>query len=125
MEETYRFIRRNPLSLVNIYVLMPLPGTPVWHDAKAGAWSPTTWTGTCSTSRSSSAGATSILISETVSREELHADVQRLRRLRLAKTPGRSSTHPFQMDLPEYGRPRVEWAHRVGILRAPTGEVHS
>ena len=114
MEETYQFIRRNPLSLVNIYVLTPLPGTPVWHDAKAKGlvsddmdWDLLNISFELDWQRV-------ILVSETVSREELHRMYQRLRRLRLLKYAKAVATHPFQMDLAEYGRAKaVEWAYRV------------
>ena len=114
MEETYRFIRRNPLSLVNIYVLTPLPGTPVWHDARARGlvaddmdWDLLNISFELDWQRV-------ILVSQAVSREELHRMYQRLRRLRLYKYGRAIASHPFQMDLPEYGRAKaVEWAYRV------------
>jgi len=114
MEETYQFIRRNPLSLVNIYVLTPLPGTPVWHDARARGlvsddmdWDLLNISFELDWQRV-------ILVSQTVTREELHRMYQRLRRLRLLKYARAIATHPFQMDLPEYGRAKaVEWAYRV------------
>lgn len=114
MEETYQFIRRNPLSLTNIYVLTPLPGTPVWHAAKARGlvaddmdWDLLNISFELDWQRV-------ILVSESVTREELHRMYQRLRRLRLYKYGRAIATHPFQMDLPEYGRAKaVEWAYRV------------
>jgi len=55
-----------------------------------------------------------ILVSQAVSRAELHRMYQRLRRLRLYKYGRAIASHPFQMDLPEYGRAKaVEWAYRV------------
>jgi len=93
MEETYQFIRRNPLSLVNIYVLTPLPGTPVWHDARARGlvsddmdWDLLNISFELDWQRV-------ILVSQTVTREELHRMYQRLRRLRLSSTPC-DATHP-------------------------------
>ena len=127
MEETYRFIRRNPLSLVNIYVLTPLPGTPVWHDARARGlvaddmdWDLLNISFELDWQRV-------ILVSETVSREELHRMYQRLRRLRLIKYARAVATHPFQMDLPEYGRAKaVEWAYRVKTaLSAGGGPINA
>lgn len=32
--ETYKFIQNNPLTLVDVYVLTPFPGTPIWAYAK-------------------------------------------------------------------------------------------
>ena len=114
MEETYRFIKRNPLSLVNIYVLTPLPGTPVWHQATARGlvsddmdWDLLNISFELDWQRV-------ILMSETVSRRDLHRMYQKLRRLRLYKYARALATHPFQMDLAEYGRAKaVEWAYRV------------
>ncbi|MDD5145561.1 MAG: radical SAM protein [Candidatus Pacebacteria bacterium] len=34
MLETYNFIKKNPLDLVDTYTLTPLPGTPVWEFAE-------------------------------------------------------------------------------------------
>ncbi|PWB74654.1 MAG: hypothetical protein C3F15_07465 [Holophagae bacterium] len=127
MEETYQFIRRNPLSLVNIYVLTPLPGTPVWHDAKTKGlvaddmdWDRLNISFELDWQRV-------ILVSETVSREELHRMYQRLRRLRLLKYAKAIASHPFQMDLPEYGRAKaVEWAYRVkSALSARGGTINA
>ncbi len=114
MEETYQFIKRNPLSLVNIYVLTPLPGTPVWHQAKAKGlvsddmdWDLLNISFELDWQRV-------ILVSDTVSRKDLHRMYQRLRRLRLHKYARAVATHPFQMDLAEYGRAKaVEWAYRI------------
>jgi radical SAM superfamily enzyme YgiQ (UPF0313 family) len=114
MMETYDFIKRNPLSLVNLYVLTPLPGTPVWHQAKARGlvsddmdWDRLNISFELDWKRV-------ILVSETVSREELHRVYQKLRRLRLYKYAKAMATHPFQMDLPEYGRAKlVEWGYRL------------
>jgi hypothetical protein len=55
-----------------------------------------------------------ILVSKTVTRSELHRVYQKLRRLRLYKYAKALASHPFQMDLPEYGRAKlVEWAYRA------------
>ncbi len=114
MQETYDFIRRNPLSLVNIYVLTPLPGTPVWHAARDKGlvsddmdWDLLNISFELDWQRV-------ILVSDTVSREELHRMYQKLRRLRLVKYAKALASHPFQMDLAEYGRAKaVEWAYRL------------
>jgi radical SAM superfamily enzyme YgiQ (UPF0313 family) len=114
MQETYDFIRRNPLSLVNIYVLTPLPGTPVWHQAKAKGlvaddmdWDLLNISFELDWQRV-------ILMSDTTSREELFAVYRRLKRLRLVKYARALASHPFQMDLAEYGRAKlVETAYRV------------
>ncbi len=114
MMETYDFIKRNPLSLVNLYILTPLPGTPQWHAAKARGlvsddmdWDLLNISFELDWQRV-------ILVSETVSREELHKVYQKFRRLRLYKYAKAMATHPFQMDLSEYGRAKlVEWGYRI------------
>jgi len=126
MMQTYRFIKDNPFSLVNIYVLMPLPGTPVWHEAKARGLVTDDMDWDLLNTSFELGWRDVVLMSKTVSREELHAMYMKLRRLRLAKMTRAMINHPFQMDLAAYGTAKVkEWAHRAGILRAPTHLVDS
>ena len=114
MEETYEFIRRHPLSLVNIYVLTPMPGTPVWHDARARGlvsddmdWDLLNISFELDWKRV-------ILVSETVDRKALHRMYQKMKRLRLLKYARAVAGHPFQMDLMAYARAKVvESAYRV------------
>ena len=55
-----------------------------------------------------------ILVSEVVERRELHRMYQKLKRLRFAKYARALATHPFQMDLAEFGRAKiVEAAYRI------------
>jgi len=114
MEETYEFIRRNPLSLVNIYVLTPLPGTPVWNDAVSrGLVSPDMDWDRLNISFELD-WKNVILVSETVERRELHKIYQRFKRLRLFKYARAITSHPFQMDLLEYGKAKlVETGYRI------------
>jgi hypothetical protein len=69
----------------------------------------------------------SILVSETVSREELHRMYQKLRRLRLVKFARALASHPFQMDLAEYGRAKVvEWGYRLrSAVTVGSGPINS
>ena len=51
---------------------------------------------------------------------------QRLRRLRLVKYAKALATHPFQMDLAEYGRAKaVEWAYRVKNAFTTGGPINA
>jgi len=114
MEETYEFIRRNPLSLVNIYVLTPLPGTPVWQDARERGLVSDDMDWDRLNISFELDWKNVILVSEAVSRRELHRMYQRLKRLRLIKYARAMSHHPFQMDLLEFGRAKlVESAYRL------------
>lgn len=114
MMETYDFIRRNPLSLVNIYVLTPLPGTPVWHQAKARGLVSNDMDWDLLNISFELDAERVILMSETVPRADLIAMYNKLKRLRLRKFAVALASHPFQMDLAEYGRAKlVETAYRV------------
>ncbi len=120
MQETHDFIRRNPLSLVNIYVLTPLPGTPVWHAAKDKGLVADDMDWDLLNISFELDWRRVILVSDTVSRDELHRMYQKLRRLRLVKYAKALATHPFQMDLAEYGRAKaVEWAYRLKSAVTP------
>jgi len=126
MEETYEFIRRNPLSLVNIYVLTPLPGTPVWHDAvKRNLVSPDMDWDRLNISFELD-WKNVILVSEKVERRDLYRIYRRFKRLRLAKYARAIAHHPFQMDLVEYGRAKiVETAYRFrNRLSAGGGSIN-
>jgi len=118
MEETYQFIKDNPISLVNIYVLTPLPGTPVWHDAKARGLVSDEMDWNRLNISFELGWKEVILVSETVSREDLHAMYQRIRRLRLYKFAKAVAFDPLKMDLLAYGRAKmVEWVRRARLLR--------
>lgn len=114
MEETYDFIRRNPLSLVNIYVLVPLPGTPVWEDALSRGLVSNDMDWDRLNSSFEQDWRNVILVSEAVERRDLHRIYMRLKRLRLFKYARAISNHPFQMDLLEFGRAKlVESTYRL------------
>lgn len=100
MMDTYRFIRDTPLDLVDIYVLTPFPGTPVWDLARERGlvsddmdWSRlnVNW---------EVGGDRAILLSETVTREEMARMYARFRRLRFRKNIKAVWSHPLLRDLP-------------------------
>ena len=125
MQDTYDFINRSPLSLITINVLVPLPGTPVWHTAKARGlvaddmdWDLLNCSFELDWKRV-------ILLSETVTREDLYRMYQKMRRLRLFKYAKAMIGHPLQRDLAEYSRAKaVEWGYRVrSALKLGRGSV--
>jgi len=114
MQETYDFIKRMPLSLVNIYVLTPLPGTPVWHDAKARGLVSDNMDWDLLNISFELDWQRVILVSETVDRRELHQMYLKMKRLRLFKYAKAVAGHPFQMDLVDYAKAKVvENAYRL------------
>ena len=100
--ETYDFIKKNRLDLVDIYVLMPLPGTPVWQYAldrnlvsKDMDWSKLNVNFEMNYKRS-------IVVSEIYTREQIYNFYKRFRRLRLYINFKNIWRSPFLMDLPRY-----------------------
>lgn len=100
MMDTYRLIRDTPLDLVDIYVLTPFPGTPVWEWARERGlvsdqmdWSRlnVNW---------EVGGDRAILLSETMSRAEMARIYAKFRRLRLRKNIKAVWSHPLLRDVP-------------------------
>lgn len=102
IEDTLRFIRRTPLSIFNIYVLTPLPGTPVWAMAEeAGLVGETMdWSRLAIDFQSNWRQA--ILLPGNLSREEIYRAYRRLRNLRARRMLASIWTHPFLEEVPRY-----------------------
>jgi len=114
MEDTYDFIRRNPLSLVGITLLTPLPGTPVWHAAKARGLVSDDMDWDLLNASFELDWRRVIVLSETATREELYRMYRKLGRLRLVKYAKAVVNHPMQRDLAEYSRAKlVEYGYRL------------
>lgn len=121
MNDTYEFIRDNPISLVNLYVLTPMPGTPVWHDAAQRGLVSDDMDWNQLNISFEIGWRDVILVSETVSREDLHKMYQKIRRLRLIKFAKAVAGDPLRMDLLTYFKAKaVEWAHRAKLLPMPS-----
>lgn len=118
MMDTYRFVRDNPLSLVNIYVLTPLPGTPVWSDARSKGLVADDMDWNRLSASFEIEWRNVVIVSERCSREQIHTMYLKLRRLRLAKMGRAIASHPFQSDLAAYGKAKLrEWAYRLGLAQ--------
>lgn len=98
--ETYRFIKENPLNLVDIYTLTPYPGTPVWNYAieRGMVSDDMDWSRLNINFESSYKEA--IILSETLSRERLYTIYRKFRRQRFLRNLRNVWTHPFIMDVP-------------------------
>lgn len=118
MMETYNFIKANPISLVNLYVLTPLPGTPVWHDAEARGLVSNDMDWNKLNISFEIGWKDVVLVSEAATREQIRMMYQKIRRLRLIKFARAVATDPLRMDLAAYGKAKVvEWANRAGLVR--------
>jgi radical SAM superfamily enzyme YgiQ (UPF0313 family) len=99
--ETYAFIRDNPLSLVDVYVITPYPGTAIWEYAKKRELvsDDMDWAKLNINFEVNSKNA--IILSETLSREKILALYKRFRRQRLIRNLKNIWYHPFIMDVPK------------------------
>ncbi len=118
MMDTYNFIKANPISLVNLYVLTPLPGTPVWHDARARGLVSNDMDWNKLNISFEIGWKDVVLVSEAATREQIRTMYQKIRRLRLIKFARAVASDPLRMDLAAYGKAKVvEWANRAGFVR--------
>jgi anaerobic magnesium-protoporphyrin IX monomethyl ester cyclase len=101
MMETYDFIDKSKLSFVDVYVLTPYPGTPVWEYAKSRnlVSDHMDWDRLNVNFEVSHADA--IILSETMGREKLCRIYRKFRRQRLIRNIRSLPGHPMLLDLPK------------------------
>jgi len=115
---TYSFIKESRLDLFDVYLLTPFPGTPLWEDAKARGlvtdnmddWS------RLDVNVYRDPGK-AVIMSGTLSREEVIALYKKFRRLRLVRNAVKVLGHPMKKDIP-----RMAWrllVERVSGLVRP------
>lgn len=99
--ETYRFIKENPLTLVDVYVLTPFPGTPIWAYAKQKGLvsDDIDWDRINVNFESNYKNA--VILSEKLEREEITDLYWKFRRLRLYKNLKNIFKSPFVADVPK------------------------
>jgi anaerobic magnesium-protoporphyrin IX monomethyl ester cyclase len=100
MLQTYRFIKDSRIDFFDIYTLTPLPGTPVWENAKKrGLVSDQMDWSRLNVNFEISADS-AVIMSETMSRQELRTMYRKFRRLRLWRIAIALPTSPWLKDLP-------------------------
>lgn len=99
--ETYKFIKETPISLVDIYVLTPYPGTKIWEYAidhnlvsEDMDWELLNVNFEVNYKKA-------IILSQTLSRETIYDLYKKFRRLRLWRNLKNIWSHPFLIDLPK------------------------
>jgi len=102
MMETYNFIKMSSLDLVDVYVLIPLPGTPVWQYAKERRLVSDDMDWSRLNINFEKGYENSIILSEIYGREQLYKIYRRFRRLRLYMNIKNIWHSPFLIDLPKY-----------------------
>lgn len=99
--QTYNFVKKLPINLTDIYVLTPYPGTPVWDYAKSKhlVSEDMQWSKLDVNFQNNFQQA--IIVSETLSRQEIVKLFKKFYRLRFFKNIIGVMTHPYLMDLPK------------------------
>lgn len=102
MMTTYNFIKSIPLRNYNVYIITPLPGTPIWKEAiENGIISKDFDDWAClDTVHFSRHYKNAIILSEKLSREELLKIYKKFQRLRYWVYLKNAYRHPFTKDLP-------------------------
>ncbi|MBD3330650.1 radical SAM protein [Candidatus Peregrinibacteria bacterium] len=99
--ETYKFVKKTPINLTDIYVLTPYPGTPVWEYAKSRGLvsDDMQWSKLDVNFQNNFNQA--IIVSETLNRKEIVRFFKKFYRLRLFKNAMGIAKNPYLMDLPK------------------------
>ena len=101
MMQTYDFIKKAPLNILDVYVLTPYPGTPVWDYAlKRGVVSEDMDWGSLNVNFASNAD-NAIILSEVLSKEEMIGLFKKFSKLRFFKNIKGVITHPYFKDIPK------------------------
>jgi radical SAM superfamily enzyme YgiQ (UPF0313 family) len=102
MMETYDFIKNSSLDLVDIYVLTPYPGTPIWSYAKERGLVSEDMDWSKLNVNFSENYQNSIIVSELYDRKQIWQFYKRFKRLRLYINIKNIWRSPFLIDLPRY-----------------------
>ena len=103
MMVTYGFIKKSPLRNFNIYVMTPFPGTPIWSEAIENQLIPEdfdNWS-ILDSVHFARHYKNAIVVSRTMSREELYKAYKKFQRLRYWIFMKNAYRHPFVKDVPK------------------------
>ncbi len=100
---TYNFIKSVPLGNFNVYVMTPLPGTPIWSEASEKGLIGKDFDDWASLDavHFSRHYKKAIIVSEKLTREELLKEYKAFQRLRYRVFFKNAYHHPFVKDLPK------------------------
>jgi anaerobic magnesium-protoporphyrin IX monomethyl ester cyclase len=99
--ETYDFIKKTPINLVDIYVLTPYPGTKIWDYARERKLVSDNMDWELLNVNYEVNHKKAIILSETLNREQLYQFYRKFRRLRFWRNLRNIWSHPFLIDLPK------------------------
>ena len=101
MLDTYNFIKNNPLSFADVYILTPYPGTPIWDYAKERGFVSDSMDWNILNINFEKNKQSAIILSETVNRETIIKIYNKFRRLRLMKIILALPRSPWLRDVPK------------------------
>lgn len=103
IKETYRFIKQTPLVGFNVFILTPLPGTPLWEDCKTRKLVSDNMDWDKLNLNFENSHRDTIIVSKILKREELYKLYKQFRRLRLLRVGKNVLTlkHPYFWDIPK------------------------
>ena len=100
MMETYAFIKKNRLDFIAVYVLTPLPGTPVWNYALKRGLVSDSMNWDLLNVNFETQPQSAIILSEVLTREQIIRLYKRFRRLRLLCVLKALPSSAFLHDFP-------------------------
>ncbi|MFH1824890.1 MAG: radical SAM protein [Candidatus Firestonebacteria bacterium] len=100
--ETYNFIKNNPLDLIDVYTLTPLPGTPIWIYAKKRGLVSNDMDWDKLNVNFIQNYKNVIILSEVLSRKEIYKIYKKFQRQRLIRNIKGVWMHPYWQDVPKY-----------------------
>lgn len=116
--QTYRFIKKVRLNLIDIYVLTPYPGTPVWDYAKSRGFVSEQMDWEKLNVNFGPNSKKVVVLSEVLSRGEIERLYKKIRRLCLLKSIIGITRHPYFKYIPKVTAQLVrEYFHRCINLR--------
>jgi len=104
MMETYQFIKMSRVDFVDISVLTPLPGTPIWEYAIRKKLVSENMDWTALDFRFSRKSTSAPVLSETMSREQLFVLYRQFQRLRFIKSVMAMPKSPWLNEIPRLSR---------------------
>ncbi|HOI53938.1 MAG TPA: radical SAM protein [Phycisphaerae bacterium] len=120
IEETYQFIRRMPLSILDVYILRPYPGTPIWDYAVERGLASNDMQWGSITHRDRIDPERLINLSNHISSDEMARIYARFMRLRYWKILKGLVHHPYRMEIVSAGL-RAVHAMVAGWFRPKDG----
>jgi len=111
--QTYRFIKKANLNLIDLYVLTPYPGTPVWDYAKSRGYVSEQMDWERLNVNFGPNSKKVVVLSEVLNRSEIERLYKKIKRLCLVKSIIGITSHPYFKHIPKATAQLIrEYLHR-------------